>query len=108
MIDENALKNHFDNDVEMIHEILKIFCETYPESLSLLENALEQKEIKNIEFHAHTLKGMISNFFCDELTEAALFIENSNRNNQLEVCDEKVKLLKEKLPLLVEKLRDIK
>lgn len=107
MFDEKQLLNHFDEDMEMVQDLVEIFSESYPESIQALKEALEASNYKDIELHAHTVKGMIGNFFANELKEIAYKLEQMGRD---EVLNDDTKaqfsLLSEGLPRLEQALKD--
>ena len=107
MVNIEELKTHFDGDEELIGELVEVFEETYPETLSSVKLAIEGQNFSDLELHAHTLKGMIANFFAAELKNAAFELEKMGKNQQITGCDEFVNLLERDLPLLVQELRSL-
>ncbi len=108
LFDEQKLREHFDNDVDLISELLQIFESSYPDTVSAIENAISEKNYKDLELHAHTLKGMVSNFFAEELRQAAFALEKIGTDESSDDTTSFVSVLKEKLPLLVTEIRSIK
>lgn len=110
LIDKQELKVHFDNDIELISELVVIFEETYPVEILGIKKSLEEKDFKGLELHAHTLKGMIANFFSKELREFALLLERMGKTKIID-SDLSVKCLGEleaKIPQLTKEVREIK
>ncbi len=105
LVNLENLKLHFDGDEELILELLEVFESTYPGTLTSVETAIKEQSFSDLELHAHTLKGMIANFFSEELKEAAFRLEKSGREKKDEGLDQPLKVLQEKLPLLVEEIR---
>lgn len=102
---ESELLEHFDNDKEMISDLIEVLEETYPETLANLKAALDAQTFAEIELHAHTLKGMLSNFFCDELKEKAFELEKMGREKSLDHATEKYSELEKQIPGLLQDLR---
>lgn len=106
IVNMENLKLHFDGDEELIVELLEVFEATYPKTLASVEKAMKEKNHSELELHAHTLKGMISNFFADELKEASYALEKSGREKIDTDLDKWLKILKDKLPGLVEEVKN--
>ena len=105
LFDESKLMTHFDQDKEMILELVEVLKETYPETSSKLKTAIESEDFSNIELHAHTVKGMLSNFFAEELRETAFKLEKMGREKSLDKPLELYASIDEKVPLLIRELR---
>lgn len=107
LVDEKELRLHFDGDEELISELLEVFELSYPETLGALKKSIEQKNSQEVELHAHTLKGMVSNFFSKELKDAAFSLEKMGREQALVNELSYVKILEEGLPQMIKDLRSI-
>ena len=79
LIDQDALKSHYGEDIEIIEDLIEIFDSTYPESMAELEKAINASDFGNIELHAHTLKGMVANFFSSELKDKFYELEKKGK-----------------------------
>ena len=64
-----------------------------------------EEDFKKIELHAHTLKGMIANFFAEDLRVAAYDIEKMGHNSEISGYESQLAVLDEKLPMLITELR---
>lgn len=94
-INIDQLNNDFDGDKEMIRALLEVFESSYTEHLEKLESSILRKDFENIKLHAHTLKGMCSNFFAEKAVELSLYIEIQGREaNDAADLDDKLKELK--------------
>ena len=107
LVNEKELKIHFDGDEELIGELLEVFEASYPETLDLVVKSIESQNLIDLELHAHTLKGMVSNFFASELKDAAFALEKMGREGSLQSPDEYVRTLNEGLPQLIIEIRSI-
>ena len=79
LVNAEQMKAHFDGDEELISELLEIFAESYPVTLEAVKTAMASKNYSDMELHAHTMKGMIANFFAAELKDAAATLETMAR-----------------------------
>ena len=102
------IKEHFCDDEELVGELLEVFESTYPEVISKLETALTQDNRDNVKLEAHTLKGMISNFFSEDLKKLTLEIESNSESFSAEEITTRVEALKAQIPLMVEEIRNAK
>ena len=68
-------------------------------------NSLQEKDLKKIELHAHTLKGMIANFFAEDLRVAAYEIEKMGHNSDISGYENSLNVLDQNLPRLIGELR---
>lgn len=108
MINENELKTHFAGDEELILELVTVFEETYPETISGIKNSIVKNDFKNLELHAHTLKGMIANFFAADLKDAAFELEKMGREQNIHDPDATIQKLESEIPNMVKELREMR
>ena len=102
-----ALKEHFDRDEEMIGELVEIFESTYVDILNDTKSAVETKSFSELEHAAHTLKGMIANFFADDLKVSAQELEKMGRQSELVEADAHIENLISGIPVLIDELKNI-
>lgn len=107
LVNIEQLKVHFDGDEELIGELLEVFETSYPVTLTAIKAAVEEVNYKDLELHAHTMKGMISNFFSEKLKEAAFVLEKMGRESKSEGAQEYISELEKGLPVLVDEIRSI-
>ena len=107
IVNLDELRQHFDGDEELIGEIVEVFEMTYPEAFTALKNALDQQNWKEVELHAHTLKGMVANFFASELKDACFSLEQIGRDGGGQETGGHLNVLEEKLPQMMEELKKI-
>jgi HPt (histidine-containing phosphotransfer) domain-containing protein len=106
-INIEAFKEHYGEDIDIVGDLIEIFEATYPETLNAIEKAVCENNFKDLELHAHTLKGMCSNFFCDDLKTACLSLEKMGKDQVLTNHRDYIQNLKEGLPELVEELKSL-
>lgn len=101
------LKSHFDGDEELIIELLEVFAESYVTVLDSLNKAVEEKNYKEVELHAHTLKGMIANFFAEDLKVSAFFLEKGGRDENVLDFAPHLKKLEDDIPVMINEVKAI-
>ncbi len=94
-IDRVSLLRRVDGDTELLIELIEIFFTSYPQQISALEEALQNREYLEAEHTAHSLKGALQTFFKGALPAKALACEyaaaQGNADN-LEVCIAELKV----------------
>jgi len=106
LVDFESLKKHYEGDIEIIAQLVEIFEESYIVSLDQLKIAIAEKDFPSIQLHAHTLKGMIGNFFAEDLKNAAYALEKDGRAQNLSEGYEKyLNQLETNIPSVIEELR---
>jgi HPt (histidine-containing phosphotransfer) domain-containing protein len=101
------LKSHFDGDEELIMELLEVFAESYILVLESLNKAVEEKNYKEVELHAHTMKGMVANFFAEELKSSAFFLEKGGREENVLDFATHLKKLEDDIPVMIDEVKAI-
>lgn len=77
-------KNHVGDDAEMFMELLDELKGDLPEMLNGIEKAILNSDYKELEITAHTLKGVVKNFYITDIEELAFKLEQLGRNQSLE------------------------
>lgn len=107
-INIDEFKSHYGEDIDIVGDLIEIFEASYPETLSSIERAITENNFKDLELHAHTLKGMCSNFFSEELKNSCLGLEKMGKDQALEDNHrDLINNLSENLPKLIEELKEL-
>ncbi|MFT5089523.1 MAG: two-component system sensor histidine kinase ChiS [Planctomycetota bacterium] len=72
------------DDEELLHELVRLFLEGYPQQLELLRQAVATSDAMKLLRAAHTLKGSASNFAAAKVAACAHELEDMGRNERLE------------------------
>lgn len=75
MLDAALLLTQVGNDDQLLVELIQIFFADVPSLLQQLKTAAENRDLQNLQRHAHTLKGAISVFGAKSPTQTALMLE---------------------------------
>ena len=97
---ERAL-DQMGGDVELMHEILRIFIDTAPQLLETIQTASNQNDADGLHMAAHSLKGAASNICADATQAVAFKLEMMGRERDLAGADSL-------LPELEKHLSDLK
>lgn len=64
VIDETSFKETFQYfDKSIVLEIIELFITEYPERIASIKNDIASRNFDSLKFNAHSIKGVISNFF---------------------------------------------
>lgn len=85
MIDHQKFVNNFRHfDKEIVSEIIDLFIEEYPSRFSTLQQNINESDFESLQFHAHSLKGVISNFLDNGTKDLARRLEEKGKNSDPE------------------------
>lgn len=70
-----------DDMEELMEETFQVFNEQYKVSFENLNSAIQKEDLKEIQFHSHKIKGMLSAFFCEQSRNTAQEIETSAQSD---------------------------
>ena len=85
MIDHQKFLNNFKYfDKEIVSEIIELFAEEYPTRFSTLHQNISESDFDSLQFNAHSLKGVISNFLANDTKELARQLEEKGKKSDPE------------------------
>jgi HPt (histidine-containing phosphotransfer) domain-containing protein len=82
IVDWPAVLDRVGGDEELMQEIVGLFLEEYPTLYSEIRSSVERQDARGLEYSAHTLKGSVSNFGAQLVTQTALDLELMGRRNE--------------------------
>ena len=104
VIDENALMDRVDGDIEFLQETVVMFDEDSPPLLEQIHQAVAANDAAALVKPAHALKGMVSNFCAPRAEEAARELERMGRQEQLSGVQDAAECARQEIELLSEAL----
>lgn len=87
-------------DEVLLRELAILFLDDYPRTFAHLRNAVSDRQARDIERHAHSLKGSVSNFAANEVIEAAFCLEDKGRRDALADIEDDLRCLEQTLERL--------
>lgn len=105
--DHNAFFSNFHGMEDLAYEAIQSFLATLPSLISALEKAVMEKNAKNIETSAHTLKGSVSNFHANVSVQMAKDLELMGKSKALEGAEKLFFELKIELKILNKELQGL-
>lgn len=107
-IDKNKLIKVFENDLEILDEIITKFLEIYPNEITSLEQKIKEKDYPKIQFLGHSIKSAVSNFRPNNILECLFEIEMAGRNQDIDKIVELFPTVKEMLIEMADELKSLK
>lgn len=107
LFDREAALARVGDDEELLAELVKIFLDDYPNSLSAIDEAVRRQDPPQLEKAAHTLKGAVANFGADAVVKEAYELEQQGRRGDLSQASENLNRLHAVLQQLDYELRPI-
>lgn len=95
------------DDEELLTELIKIFLDDYPNSMTAIDEAVAEHDASRLERAAHTLKGAVANFAADAVVKEAFELEQQGRRGDLSHAMENLTRLHEIIRQLNYELRPI-
>lgn len=103
--DPKAISEHLAGDEELIEELGELFIATYPSVMLELKEAIEQVNYSEIERAAHTLKGMVANFFAAEIKQICFEMETMGQEKKIEGIKDKLVQAELNINELIEEIK---
>jgi two-component system sensor histidine kinase/response regulator len=107
LFDKEAALARVGDDEELLAELVKIFLDDYPNSLTAIDEAVARQDPPLLERAAHTLKGAVANFGADAVVREAYELERQGRSGDLSHANENLHRLHEVIRQLDYELRPI-
>lgn len=82
-IDYKKIEFEFGEDWDIFKELMTEYQEAVPGFLDEIKVAIDNKDDEKLNITAHTLKGIVANFYCESLTKAAFELEQCGKNSDL-------------------------
>jgi HPt (histidine-containing phosphotransfer) domain-containing protein len=83
-VDRASLLERVEGDQELLAELIHLFREDIPQLLDAMRNALQQGDMASLERSAHSMKGAAGNLSGNVAVDAALRLEQSAKNGDVE------------------------
>lgn len=107
LFDREAALARVGDDEELLSELVKIFLDDYPNSLSAIDEAVAKQDPPTLERAAHTLKGAVANFGAEAVVKEAFALERQGRSGDLSHANENLHRLHDAIRKLDYELRPL-
>jgi len=96
--DPLVLRSNFDAGPDAFDTFFSIFKKNYPDRMGKLEKCInEEQDFEQMYGVAHTIKGSISYFYVDDLTQICVKMEDAIKTRDLEKIKDHFLVYKENL-----------
>lgn len=92
-INIEELREIMDNDAELIEECFAEFLMDYPNLISEVKAAVDQKNYEMVDASAHKLKGTLRYLAAEEAATAAQAVETAGRQQDLDAITDQIAAL---------------
>lgn len=73
--DVDTLLKQFEGDEEILVDMITHFISSAHNLMNSLKDSIEAQDVEKLKLNAHTLKGVMSNFYADESKKLAIDLE---------------------------------
>lgn len=102
------LIRQFSGDEEILLDMISIFHHKLPELLAALRESIEYKDADKLRLNAHTIKGVLSNFFAEPVRELAYELELRGKEANFDDSLILLNRLENQLMVFIYELRSLK
>lgn len=103
--DRDELLSNFSGDEEILRDLIEEFIKKSDSLILDIETALNKQDSQLVKLHAHTLKGVVSNFYAEEIRLLAYELEQLGTKNSLQDGGILLSKLKSLMPQLILELK---
>ena len=83
LIDTADIRARFQEDPDLMREILDLFLTDYPERLAAMHAAIDRNDAADLRLQAHSLKGSAAAIGANQVAAAAAAVESLARTSAL-------------------------
>jgi HPt (histidine-containing phosphotransfer) domain-containing protein len=105
VIDRTAVFEYFEDDMDLIRDIVRLFLDACPRRLSAIREAVALGDAEALQAAAHSMRGSASNFGAAAVVAAALRLEVMGRTGNLGDAAEACKVLEQESARLQSELQ---
>ena len=105
VVDVDSLKEEFEDELEILEEIIQVFLDTYGEKVQKIDDGFRDNDLSQVEFFSHNLKGAVSNFHANGLVAIMKDLEFAAKDSNGNVAQEKWAMAKPQMMECIESLK---
>lgn len=87
-INSEKILFEFSDDFDIFEELVDEYKEQVSDFVDTIKNGIKTNNADDVKIAGHTLKGIVGNFYCDKLRDAAFSIEEGGKENKLNDIEE--------------------
>ncbi len=77
-INDGKILFEFEEDLDIFEELVEDYQARFHLMTNEIKSGIQNKSSEEVRIAAHTLKGVVANFYSDKLTQSAFQLENSS------------------------------
>jgi PAS domain S-box-containing protein len=89
-LNDEKILFEFGEDFDIFEELVEDYRSQVPVFVETIQNGVANGDTKAIQVAGHTIKGIVGNFYCDKLKDAAFAIEEAGKNGEVDSVEEKL------------------
>jgi len=102
-INDSKILFEFEEDLDIFEELVEDYQARFHLMTDEIKAGIQNKSSEEVRIAAHTLKGVVANFYSDKLTQSAFELENSSdKGNWSELQEHYEQFLKDNHKVLEE------
>ncbi|MEI6713638.1 MAG: Hpt domain-containing protein [Verrucomicrobiota bacterium] len=82
VFNRDAFLANFEGMEELVTQVIESFEENYPSLLARVKNAIDSSDMGELQISAHTLKGVVSNFYAEHCRLLAFELEKMGKEKE--------------------------
>lgn len=102
---QNVL-NNFGGDTDLLRDTVVLSLKYLPQHLDRVRSAISEKNGKDLEISAHTIKGSLSLYLYKPIVQSAFELEKMGRNNNFETAPSLFADFENQLTLIMNELKE--
>jgi HPt (histidine-containing phosphotransfer) domain-containing protein len=107
LVDRQSLLTHLDGDRDLLQKLVSLFLADAPKKLDAMRLAVESNDTESLSKLAHTMKGAVSNFSSEAVTDTALRLETAARQGNLSSARDAYRELEHLIQRVTPELEDL-
>ncbi|NOT78008.1 MAG: Hpt domain-containing protein [Bacteriovoracaceae bacterium] len=102
------LKRRFRGDEEILKDMIDLFIEHSDDLVENIHSAITTEDGVNLKLHAHTMKGILNNFYAIKASQISYELEILGLKKNFSVARETFEKLEEEIDVILSDLLELK
>lgn len=102
------LKRRFRGDEEILKDMIDLFIEHSKDLVDNIHSAINSEDGVNLKLHAHTMKGILNNFYAIKASQISYELEILGLKKNFSVARETFEKLVEEIDVILSDLLELK
>lgn len=107
MLNKALIKENFSGDEDILIDLIEQFIERKNDLIGRISAAISLQDPKELKISAHTLKGVVANFYAEEIKQKCYQLETMGHMKDLTFAEAVYLELKSMLDLFFEEIHEL-